>query len=140
MGIDDVITYKNHHKGIRHFGKTTGVDLLNGKPLLVIGTPHYPPFLYKLIAYTLGLKGIDFNANMNYQHVQHNGDKFDFMTFNAANMALRNIQFWMIESELEQAVGRARLTLNENEVHLFSNFPLLQAILRKFDYEKLLAE
>lgn len=49
------------------------------------------------------------------------------MTFDESAPMLRNIQFWMIESELEQAVGRARLTRCDRNVNLFSNFPLSQA-------------
>ena len=43
----------------------------------------------------------------------------------------------MIESELEQAVGRARLLRHACTVHLFSNFPLKQAkMIDEFDYGK----
>ena len=41
----------------------------------------------------------------------------------------------MIESELEQAVGRARLLRKECTVNLFSNFPLRQAIMKKSEYD-----
>ena len=41
----------------------------------------------------------------------------------------------MIESELEQAVGRARLLRNGNTVNLFSNFPLRQAVMKKYPNE-----
>ena len=65
----------------------------------------------------------------------HNGYRFRFTTFKNEN--LRAIQFWMIESELEQAVGRARLLRNSCDVHLFSNFPLSQAkMVEDFDYGK----
>jgi hypothetical protein len=40
----------------------------------------------------------------------------------------------MIESELEQAIGRARLLRNKCTVHLFSNFPLPQAKMMEFEY------
>ena len=43
----------------------------------------------------------------------------------------------MIESELEQAVGRARLLRNSCEVHLFSSFPISQShMVVDFDYNK----
>ena len=80
--------------------------------------------------------GIDFDENeeLSSQTVEHNGYRFTFTTF--SNEDLRKIQFWMLESELEQAVGRARLLRNECTVHLFSNFPLSQAVMVKdFDYE-----
>jgi hypothetical protein len=59
--------------------------------------------------------------------VEHNGWRFPFTTYE--DPVLRNIQFYMIESELEQAVGRARLLRCDCTVHLFSNFPLRQAIM-----------
>jgi hypothetical protein len=43
----------------------------------------------------------------------------------------------MIESDLEQAVGRARLLRYDCTVNLFSNFPLRQAVMRESDYDQL---
>ena len=71
---------------------------------------------------------------MSPQVVEHNGYRFTFTTF--SNEDLRKIQFWMLESELEQAVGRSRLLRNECTVHLFSNFPLSQSqMVADFKYE-----
>jgi hypothetical protein len=39
----------------------------------------------------------------------------------------------MIESELEQAVGRARLLRENCTVDLYSNFPLRQAVMKETD-------
>ena len=81
--------------------------------------------------------GLDFDEDEEpeLQTVTHNGYRFRFTTYKNEN--LRAIQFWMIESELEQAVGRARLLRNPCEVHLFSNFPLNQAeMVEDFDYGK----
>ena len=47
----------------------------------------------------------------------------------------RAIQFYMIESELEQAVGRARLLRCDCTVNLFSDFPLKQAELKESKYD-----
>ena len=75
----------------------------------------------------------DEDEEMEPQLVTHNGYRFRFTTYKDAN--LREVQFWMIESELEQAVGRARLLRNECAVHLFSNFPLSQSkMVTDFDY------
>jgi hypothetical protein len=57
------------------------------------------------------------------------------MTFCADNWVLRDIQFYMIESELEQAVGRARLINNDCTVNLFSNFPIGQAVMKEWRLE-----
>lgn len=43
------------------------------------------------------------------------------------NEDLRDIQLWLIESELQQAIGRARLLRNNCSVFLFSNYPIEQA-------------
>ena len=57
--------------------------------------------------------------------VTHNGYRFRFTTYE--DVSLRKIHFWMIESEIEQAVGRARLLRYGCVVNLFSNFPVGQA-------------
>jgi hypothetical protein len=125
FGIDDeyVITHKGYGKGPLWFGNTEGCNFMEGEDILVIGTPYHAEFLYKLVAFTLGLS-FDRNAEMSEQMVTHNGHRFWFNTYNDA--ALRDVHFWMIESELEQAVGRARLLRHPCTVHLFSNFPLDQ--------------
>lgn len=43
------------------------------------------------------------------------------------NISLQRIQFYLISSELEQAVGRSRLLRTDSSVYLFSNFPCNQA-------------
>lgn len=100
--------------------------------ILVIGTPYHAPFLYKLVAHSIGLD-FDEDEEMTMQIVEHNGYRFLFNTF--ADENLRSVQFWMIESELEQAIGRARLLRHDCTVHLFSNFPLKQSeMVTEFDY------
>lgn len=134
-GFVDTITFKKYGKGNCHYGKTTGIDTLKGKNIDVIGTPHQPIWIYKLFAYTMG-SNFDENAKMNYQVARHNEFGFWFMTFDNDNKLLRNIQFWMIESELEQAVGRARLLREACTVNVFSNFPLKQSHLKNFEYDE----
>jgi len=133
-GFEDAITFLKYGIGKLYFGKTTGIDSLRGKNLNVIGTPHQPEWLYKLFAYTMGIE-FDEKATLFYRPARHKGFQFKFMTFDNDNGALRNIQFWMIESELIQAVGRARLLIEDCTVNVFSNFPLRQAIMRKFEYD-----
>jgi len=62
---------------------------------------------------------------MRYQEIERNNYKFWFMTYDDED--LRDIQLWLIESEVEQAIGRARLLRNNCSVFLFSNYPLEQA-------------
>ncbi len=121
---DRVITFMRENIGHLHFGNTEGSNLLEGKDVLIVGTPYHAEFLYKLTAFTMGLY-FEEDEKMALQLAVHNGYRFAFTTFKNEN--LKSIHFWMLESELEQAVGRARLLRNECTVHLFSNFPLGQA-------------
>lgn len=128
--VDDFITFQRFEKDCGtewHFGNCVGCDVLKGKDIAVIGTPHQPEWIYKLFAFSLGFKIEEKASNMD---VGHNGKIFRFNTYQ--NEVLRKIQFYMIESELEQAVGRARLLRCDCVVYLFSNFPLKQAKKQKF--------
>jgi hypothetical protein len=134
ISANKVITFMIYALSALHFGNTEGSNSLEGENLLVIGTPYHAEFVYKLVAFTMGLD-FDEDAEMKEQMVTHNGCRFWFNTYE--DDVLRNIQFWMIESELEQAVGRARLLRHDCDVHLFSSFPLRQAkIVDDFDYNK----
>ena len=91
-------------------------------------------FIYKLAAASMGIE-FDEGEKMSLQTIDYNGYRFQFTTFQ--NEELRKIHLWMIESELEQAVGRARLLRNACTVHLFSNFPLHQAeMIQNFSFEE----
>ena len=126
-GIDKIITFMKYGKGELYYGNTDGRDIFKGKDLNVIGTPHQPEWMYKLFAYTFDFD-FDINARLiPNMLVEHNGWRFPFTTYE--DPVLRNIQFYMIESELEQAVGRARLLRCPCIVNLFSNFPLRQAVM-----------
>ena len=118
-----IITFKGFLKNEPfHFGNTEGCNSLAGEDIAVVGTPHMAEFMYKLFAFQMGY---DISDELHDQEVTHGGYKFKIMTYE--NDVLRNIQFWMIESELEQAVGRARLLRKNCIVMLYSNFPLPQA-------------
>lgn len=105
---------------------------MKNKDIDIIGTPHQPDWIYKLFAYSLGYDTDDI-LRPNTK-ITHNGFRFRFTTFK--NLILRNIQFYMIESELEQAVGRARLLRCDCTVNLFSNYPLRQATLQESKYDE----
>ena len=129
--FNHIICFMKYHLDDLHFGNTAGRDDLKGKNIGVIGTPHQPEWIYKLFAYTIGLD-FDLNATVkNCTVVDHNGYRFRFTTYD--DKVLRAVQFYMIESELEQAIGRARLLRENCTVSLFSNFPLSQANLKEFD-------
>jgi hypothetical protein len=134
-GFECTITFLKYSKDANswHFGNTAGRDEWKGENIDVIGTYHQQEWIYKFFAYSIGLE-FDLDAAFNPSAiVEHNGYRFRFTTYD--NTALRNIQFYMIESELEQAVGRARLLRCDCTVNLYSNFPLRQANLKISEYE-----
>ena len=131
---DYIICFQKYGLGDLYFGNAAGCDELKGKNIAVIGTPHQPEWIYKLFAYSIKLD-FDKDAKVKPNNiVTHNGYKFRFTTYD--DEVLRAVQFYMIESNLEQAVGRARLLRYNCTVNLFSNFPLCQANLKESEYEK----
>ena len=113
-----------------HFGNSEGVDYLNGKNVMVIGTPHLEEFVYKLIGCHLGL---EVNSDvLSVRRIRYKGYEFGFMTYKSER--LRNLQTYFIGKELEQCIGRARLLRNNCMVLVFSNFPCEQAELIQEDY------
>jgi hypothetical protein len=132
-GNNVLITFMKYALGDLHFGNTEGCNHLAGTDIDVVGTPYQAEFLYKLFAYSLGLsfdRGAKVKPNL---PVVHNGYKFRFTTYE--DVELQKIMFWMIETELEQAVGRARLLRFDCTVNLFSNFPLWQSRLMRSEYD-----
>jgi hypothetical protein len=123
-----VITYKefedNFEHTVAHFHALKGLDELGGNDLAIIGTPNSNPFSYLLIASALGVRlgGFEDN-NLKYRKVSNANHEFYFNTFDN-NKTLRDIQFSYVESELQQAIGRARLIRNDVTVTLFSNYPV----------------
>jgi len=127
-GNIDTITFKKYSSSDSelHIGNTEGINSLEGKDIAVIGTPHQPPFIYSLLALHMDCADTE---QPHYRDIVHNGYHFWFYTYK--NEILRNIQLWMIESELEQCVGRARLLRNDCTVHLFSDYPIRHAKLTR---------
>lgn len=75
-----VITFMKENIGFLHFGNTEGSNALEGEDILVVGTPYHADFMYKLIAFSVGL---DFNEDeeMTPQPVKRNGYIFRINTF-----------------------------------------------------------
>lgn len=136
-GISNVITFakfenkfrKAGFNSIAHFGACSGLDAYKGEDLIVAGTPHIDERVYILLASIMeeNFKG---NHVIKYSNVIRNGYEFYFNTFESSEL-LQEIQFYFIESELVQAVGRARILRNDAKVHLFSNYPIAGAKLYK---------
>lgn len=127
VGNTPVITFKNFKNYFKnpieemHFGNCSGYDNLKGKDIAVVGTPHRNNVVYHLYSAILGGKAT-ISLDMAYQKVEYNGFKFKFNCYE--DELLRNIQLSLIESDLIQAVGRARTLRTIATVQLYSNFPL----------------
>ena len=118
----------------RHFGNSAGTDIYKGKNGVVIGTPHLNEESYKLIGCYLGVDMDRPDCQIKRRKVRYNDFEFYLMSY--GNPLLRQIQLYMISSELEQSIGRTRLLRNDAKVFVFSNFPCQQAILHQEDYLK----
>lgn len=128
VGDKKVITFKsfihqfsNAVENI-YFGNCSGYDSLAGEDLVVIGTPHRNNVEYLMIAKVLGIEFKTSDTSMSYQVIDYNGFRFKFNCFD--NEELREIQLALIESDLIQAVGRARTLRTSATVEVYSNFPL----------------
>lgn len=132
-GIDNVITfakYKERFKKegfnpIAHFGACSGLDVYKGQDLIVAGTPHVDERMYFLLAAAIK-DNLVIEQGIQYCNVRRNGFEFSFSTYNSSvietDSLLQEIQFYLIESELIQAIGRARILRTNATVHLFSNY------------------
>ncbi len=124
---DTVITFKAYEEQfdtVYHFGNTEGVNCLAGKNLSVIGIPNVRDYVYGLYGM---LAGADVQDDVMSQYLtEHNGYEFYLHTYK--DPLLRRFQLWMISSQLEQAVGRARLLRNDCVVKVFAGFPVEQAV------------
>ena len=126
-GFENIITFSKYETIVKcrlHFGNTEGINNLKGKNLLVVGTPYYSEFVYKLIATYIG---VNTDEMMRYQEVEDERYKYWLHTYE--NPDLRAIQLYFLKSELIQAVGRARLLRYDCTVKLYASVPLSQAII-----------
>lgn len=128
VGEKKVITFKsftdqfsNASKEI-YFGNCSGYDTLAGENLVVVGTPHRNNVEYLLLAKALGIDFKTSNTTMGFKEIEHNGFRFTFNCYD--HPELREIQLGLIESDLIQAVGRARTLRTDATVELYSNFPI----------------
>ena len=127
LGPTSVITFKKHANKFQNciatFGNLAGLDKFSGKDLAIVGTPHINPAVYLLYAKALGLPTEGIATNLSRREIVYNGLQFKFQTY-ATNSALQKLQCALIETELLQAIGRARLIRNSCTVTVFSNFPV----------------
>jgi hypothetical protein len=128
IGFIPVITFKkkkgkfSHVDHKMHFGNVMGYDAFNGNDIAVVGTPHLNDVVYRLFAFAVG---IDPNGEteLKTRQVEYGDFRFCFKTF--ASKDMQQIQLSLIESELIQAIGRARPLRNDCVVELYSNLPIV---------------
>lgn len=137
----EIITYKDFSTGGKHeeiyFGNTEGIDNLKGENITVIGTPHLNPIAYLLISVTLGYRmGLE-ESRMEYRPVERNGLRFYFTTYSNDTL-LKEIQFYLVESQLLQAIGRARVNRFPAKVLILSNLPVVGAEYISFPQKELI--
>lgn len=128
IGDDSVITFKTFEKMFNteyHYGAIEGLNCIEGKNICVVGLPNVDELVYKLYGMAAGVNVEQ--CNMRSMRVEYNGYDFSINSFD--NEKLRIIQLWMLESLLEQAVGRARLLRFDCTVKVFARFPIDQAII-----------
>jgi hypothetical protein len=137
-GLDGVITHKDCTvidskpvlKGskvrvpvISTFGASEGFNEAAGQRIGVIGTPRWPEHALKLLAHAVGVPihaiQFDFDCRTVRRH------EFEVSLWCVSDDEFfQALEFGLVERELIQAVGRARLLENDCEVHLFSNYVL----------------
>lgn len=105
-----------------YYGKALGTNSFAGRDITIIGTPHVPEYVYKLFAAELDH---DTASSLAVRKAEYANYEFELMTFD--DPFLKEIQSYIISTELEQAVGRARLISNDCTVSLYSSFPVEQA-------------
>lgn len=110
------------------FGAVQGLDSFAGKNVAVYGSPFPPEQAVRLWAFVLQLPGYNDKFEWEERVVQWLGYEFMVMT-PSANPEIQQLYLWLTQSELLQAVGRARLVSNDCTVHVFSKFPLPGCIL-----------
>jgi len=125
------ITFNSHKDKVKnpveemHFFNTSGYDLLKGKDLAVVGTPHKPLGKYEMIAKMLGMDVTEEGKAKAMRKVTFNGLEFRFFTFSDERLQKMHLQD--VEGELIQACGRSRALRCDCTVNVYSNFPLASA-------------
>ena len=115
-----------------YFGRAIGLDGLKGKNIAIIGTPFDNPLGYELVCCHLYGPSVVNGQRMTRQRVKHKGKSFILNTYSQPD--LQRYMLYVIDSKLEQCIGRARLLRENCTVYLFSSFPCCQAELISGDY------
>ena len=128
LDSDAVITFlcaENAFHTKYHYGAIEGLNCLEGKNISVIGLPNISDVVYILYGMAAGMRAETYS--MQSMRTSYNGYDFRIKTFSSDT--LRKIHLWILESHLEQAIGRARLLRYPCTVKVFARFPVYQAII-----------
>lgn len=108
------------------YGSTEGIDALKGQKLLVVGKYNFPNYVIVLWSKALGIELTQDAFTQYSQRVNHNGYSFKLMTY--AQEEMRELHYYLMESEILQAIGRAR-TVREEAAHVIvlSDLPLFNS-------------
>lgn len=120
-----LITFKKFcKKGEYHFGAIEGLDKLKGQDIVVVGLPYHNELQYRFYMYAI--YGIIYNPTKNARFRRIDNGYYSFKLNTHQDEKYQKIQIYLIGSELEQAVGRARLLRYDCTVYLYSGFPVEQ--------------
>ena len=136
FGDIDIISFKSENKadnaGDMHFGNSVGRNDLEGKDIVIIGTPFKKPDAYKLVCcYIYGPSSVN-GQEPKPRRVTYNGKEFLLNMYE--NPDLQRYVLYTLYSDLEQAIGRNRLLRYDCNTYLFSSFPCEQAEIDTSDY------
>ena len=126
--INNLITFKgtkgyfSEFQTEMHLGNTQGYNSLKGQDIAIAGTFSYPEHILNLIVFAVAG---EYPENMNNYKLNINGFRFGFFTF--SNPIHRALHIHIIESEMLQAIGRARTIHFDCTVVVASHFPVKEA-------------
>lgn len=96
-----------------------GINALKGKDLSVVGLPNLDEVVYGLYAMRAGASLA--KVHMYPQRITYQNKSFFLNTYK--DETLRMVQTWLLSSQLEQAVGRARLLREDCRVFVYAGIP-----------------
>ncbi len=104
-----------------HYGSIEGLDELKGKNLLIFGTPSPPDYVPVLIDNYTG--GNSSTKDIDFKHRLYR-EKYTESLFwlPSENSSINDIYVGLIRSEIEQAIGRARLVDEDCIVYLYTKY------------------
>ena len=102
------------------FGSVLGLNTLTGKNLGIVGTYRVPESSVRIYAHFAGLLSDGVQLKFDRRTVVRNGFRSS-RNCCSDDEKLQELEFSLIEAEIVQAIGRARLLENDCEVHVWSD-------------------